>query len=160
VGIILRNKVMESDINAIIKMTEDSGFFNEEEIEITTELVNLRFNDGAEKSGYNFIVLEADNKVVGFSCYGKIPCTKSSYDLYWIVVEKKYKHQGFGKKLLIETEKQIKNRAGKKVYIETSSTDLYEPTRAFYEKNSYKTVAVIKDFYDNNDHKCLYEKEL
>lgn len=157
--ITFREVIYKSDLNDVVKITEKSGFFTKEEVDITRELITLRFKDGAEKSGYNFIIIESVGKVLGFSCFGKIPCTKSSFDLYWIVIDKKYKNLGLGKRILELTENRVKDMGGESIYIETSSTELYKPTRLFYENNGYSLATVLADFYDKNDDKNLYVKK-
>ena len=69
-------------------------------------------------------------------------------------------YRGIGKRLLQETENAIKAAVGHGIYVETSSKDQYTPTRAFYEKNNYLLKARFKDFYDTNDDKCVYVKNV
>ena len=48
------------------------------------------FDERLEKgaaSGYEFVIAEDDSSMVGYACFGEIPCTVGSYDLYWIVVD-------------------------------------------------------------------------
>src|SRR3546814_19573266 len=35
-------------------------------------------------SGYEFVLLEEDGALVGYACYGLIPGSTTSHDLYWI----------------------------------------------------------------------------
>ena len=63
--------------------------------------------------------------------------------------------------MLIErTETAIAAMGGTRIYIETSSRSLYEPTRGFYLKHGYKQEALIKDFYAPGDSKIIYAKVL
>lgn len=148
------------DINSIERIVRESSFFNTEEISVAKELAFESYKKGSKKSGYNFIIAENNGEIMGFSCYGKIPCTKTSYDLYWIVIDKNFKNSGTGSSLLKETELAIKKESGERVYAETSSVELYTPTRKFYEKNNYLNVSEIKDFYDTGDNRIIYEKVL
>jgi ribosomal protein S18 acetylase RimI-like enzyme len=45
--------------------------------------------------------------VVGYTCYGRIPGTKYSWDLYWIAVGKRFQRRGLGHKLMQATEERI-----------------------------------------------------
>lgn len=153
----IRCKPVESDIQRVKEILENSHFFNEEEVKIGVSLVKERLNN-FNTSSYKFIFIENEEGVVGYSCYGFIDGTKASYDLYWIAVDQKYKRSGYGSILLETTENFIQNKGGKNIYIETSSTDLYLPTRKFYEKANYKLEAEIKDFYDSDDNKLIYSK--
>jgi ribosomal protein S18 acetylase RimI-like enzyme len=144
----------------IKEITESVGVFNGQEVEIAEELANASIDMGPDKSGYHFMLYEYNDEIIGYTCFGPIPCTKSSYDLYWIVIDKKYKGMGAGKKLLLETEKKISELGGRKIYVETSSRDSYYGTRQFYIKSGYSEEAVFADFYDDNDNKVVYIKDL
>ncbi|NJK85488.1 MAG: GNAT family N-acetyltransferase [Bacteroidales bacterium] len=99
---------------------------------------------GEKESGYYFIVLEENEKVIGFCNFGPTPCTEASYDLYWIAVHKEHMNRGLGGLLLKKAEETVSGMKGKNIWVETASRELYVPTRRFYEKNGYQkgTVAV------------------
>jgi len=154
----IRDFVKESDIKAVKDIVESTGFFNKEEIEIAIELIEDRFKN--PKSTYRFKFLEIENKVIGYSCFGLIPCSRISYDLYWIVVHNDYRGKGYGKYILKETEDFIKKCNGYQIIVETSSKEQYKPTRDFYIRCGYKELVIYKNFYDFNDHKVVYYKIL
>lgn len=153
----IRLNPVASDIERVKEILTQSNFFNNEEVLVGVSLVKEKLND-LENCSYKFIFLETQDGVVGYSCYGFIEGTKSSFDLYWIAVDQKYKRCGFGTILLNNTENSIKNCGGKNIYIETSSTEKYLPTRLFYSNAGYKKEAEIKDFYDVNDNKIIFTK--
>jgi len=155
----LREEVKESDPESIRNIVMSTGFFNEEEISLAVELMEERLARGIA-SGYYYVFAEKDNRAVCFTCYGKIPCTKSSYDLYWIATHQDLRGTGIGKKLLYMTEDKIKELGGRSVYIETSSRKQYDPTRMFYLRCGYDEIARLTDFYDTNDDKVIYLKRL
>jgi ribosomal protein S18 acetylase RimI-like enzyme len=68
--------------------------------------------------------------------------------------------RGQGRLILEAVERRIKSRGGKKLYADTSSTERYAPTRAFYERNGFIRVAMLEDFYRAGDGKVIYEKRL
>ncbi len=155
----LRMEVKASDVEVVKEIVTTTGFFHPEEIDIAIELAEERLSKGAA-SGYEFIFLEYDGKTVAYSCYGLIPLTKSSYDLYWIATHAEYRGKGLGKILLQETEKDIKARGGTGIYAETSSRALYEPTRQFYLKNEYDLKAQFEDYYDEGDDLVYFVKRI
>ena len=132
-----------------------SGFFSKAEIEVAVELVQVRLNKGIE-SGYHFLFAEEDKKVVGYSCFGPIPCTVESYDIYWIAVQEELRRSGLGVELLKKVEEKIKEMGGKRIYVETSSREQYEPTRLFYSRCGYRKEATLKNFYSPGDDKVIY----
>ncbi|HEY9114284.1 MAG TPA: GNAT family N-acetyltransferase [Bacteroidales bacterium] len=154
-----RTEVQVEDFRTVREIVTTTGFFHSEEIEIAVELAEERYNKG-EASGYEFIFLELEGKTVAYSCYGLIPLTKSSYDLYWIATHADYRNKGLGKILLQKTEDDIKARKGTAVYAETSSRDLYISTRQFYLKNGYTLKAQFEDYYDKGDDLVYFVKKV
>ncbi len=156
-NITFRTQLKFSDIDDVTEIVRSTGFFREDEIEVARELVDEGFHIG-EESGYEFILAEIDGRVVGYSCYGLIPCTLKSYDLYWIATHNDFRGKGIGRLILKKTEEAVNSMGGKTVYVETSSKEQYVSTRVFYEKNDYILKAQFDDFYDIGDHKCVYIK--
>ena len=156
----LRREVRAADIPAIAHMAEATGFFTAEEVAVAAELAEERLNRGPA-SGYHFLLAEdAANALLGYACFGPIPCTISSFDLYWIIVAPRQQGHGLGKRLIQATEAEIPALGGTRIYIETSSRELYHPTRRFYERCGYALEAVLKDFYAPGDDKLVYNKAL
>lgn len=158
-NLVIRSAVMPEDVKHIREIVTSTNFFHNYEIDVAVELVEEALAEGKE-SGYSFLFVEVDGKTVAYSCFGLIPCTKSSYDLYWIVVHHDFRSNGIGKKLLELTEQAAREMGGSGMYAETSSQQLYEPTRRFYLANSYMEEAKLKDFYNLGDDKLVYSKRL
>jgi len=156
---IFRQNVTSNDPNNIREIVSSSGFFSEEEINIAAELAEEFLEKGAE-SEYFFVFAELDGKTVGYSCFGPIPATKFSFDLYWIAVHESERGKGLGKLIMSESEKSIQNLGGSRVYIETSGREQYLPTQNFYVACNCTKEAVLKDFYAPGDSKLIYVKEL
>ena len=127
-----RQEIEPSDLGAILNIVQSSGFFSAAEIELARELAADRLEHGLQSS-YRFLFAEDDRQVVGYTCYGLIPATAGSYDLYWIAVSEAMRGRGLGKILLQKTEELIRNMGGKQLYAETSSRSQYTPTQRFYE---------------------------
>ena len=154
-----RESCLPSDILAVGRILRDCGFFNEAEQEVGVSLVTERLEKGLD-SGYFFMFAEQNGHVVGYTCFGPIPGTASSYDLYWIAVSNELRGKGIGTVLITTTEEKIKHFGGTRVYVETSSKEIYVPTRNFYESNNYVLEASLKDYYGPEDDKLMYVKVL
>ncbi|NLT50411.1 MAG: GNAT family N-acetyltransferase [Ignavibacteria bacterium] len=154
-----RENVLSGDELKVEEIVRSTGFFSEDEISIARELVEERLAKGIE-SGYFFLFAEVENEIVGYTCFGPIPATKHSFDLYWIAVHSNFRGKGIGKILNVETEKIIAGMGGHNVYAETSGRGQYEPTRAFYVNNGYTEGAVLEDFYAPGDAKYIYVKSV
>lgn len=155
--ITIRNSVEQADIERIRSITESTGFFYPDEVDTAVELIEDRLVKGP-RCGYHFLFAEEDGRTVGYTSYGPIACTRTSYDLYWIVVARDFRGKGLGTRLLEASERAISALGGNRVYIETSMRPLYEPTRAFYIARGYTQAAVLDDFYAPGDAKVIYVK--
>lgn len=155
--LVFRFDPTNADIENVREIVTSTNFFHDHEIPVAVELVEERLEKGLE-SGYHFIFADIDSKTIAYACYGEIPCTKGSYDLYWIATHNDYRGKGIGKTLMAEVERHIKSLGGRVIYIETSSKAHYEPTRKFYEDYGCVTEAVLKDFYDFGDDKIIYKR--
>jgi ribosomal protein S18 acetylase RimI-like enzyme len=153
-----RREVRPEDRERVETIVTSSGYFRTDDVTVATELVDERLLRGPE-SGYEFIFAEVNGTVVAYSCYGLIPCTLHSYDLYWIATHHSYMNRGIGRILLSATEADIWSMGGHGIYVETSSLALYAPTRAFYLKNGYIEKARLEDFYNRGDDKLIYVKK-
>ncbi len=157
--LIFRNEIRPEDPGRIEAIVVSSGYFRADEVKVAMELAEERLATGTA-SGYEFIFAELDGITLAYSCFGLIPCTLHSYDLYWIATHGEFRHRGIGRKLLVRTELAIAELGGTGIYVETSSQELYAPTRSFYLKNGYTEKARYEDFYDRGDDKIVYVKKL
>mgnify|MGYP003621611294 CR=1 FL=1 len=144
-----RSRILPADPERIEALVRTTGFFNEEEISIARELVEERLHKG-EASGYYFILAEQQVKpqggLAGYTCYGPIPGTRASFDLYWIAVAPQGQGKGLGKELLGRVEAEVRRMDGSRIYIDTSSRTQYQTTRAFYLACGYHQAADLPEF--------------
>ncbi len=152
-----RDRVKATDPDLVRRMCAGSGFFHREEVEIAGQLVEERLAKGLD-SGYHFLFAELDDSPLGYACYGPIPATASSWDLYWIVVWRNLRGQGIGRLLLAEVERRVIKAGGRRIYVDTSSGPKYAPTRGFYEGRGYVETARLEDFYAPEDDKVIFVK--
>lgn len=157
--VILREDLVPSDRAEIERIVRESKFFRDDEIPVAIELVDDRLARGAE-SHYKFIVAVRDGKVAGYCCYGLIPVSVHSYDIYWIAVDPAVQRSGIGKKLMAAAEERIRALGGRRVYVETSSKSQYESTRRFYLSCAYVVATVLEEFYAPGDGKVIFVKVL
>ncbi|MCW8952991.1 MAG: GNAT family N-acetyltransferase, partial [Rhodospirillales bacterium] len=149
-GMSWREAVRGEDVERIRRLVSATGMFTAEETAIAGELVAERIEKG-RASGYEFIVAEEQGQLAGYACYGLIPGTDTSYDLYWIAVHPDLQKHGLGRHLMARTEAAIRQRKGRLMYADTSSSDAYTPTRAFYERMGFTRAADLVDFYRVGD---------
>ncbi|HSH12494.1 MAG TPA: GNAT family N-acetyltransferase [Desulfurivibrionaceae bacterium] len=150
-------KATESDRAGLLSLVAAQDNFTVLEREVAEEVID----DGLTgKDDYEILVgVEAAGEVIGFICFGPIPLTEFSFDLYWIATLPSHGRQGLGGRLLAAMEEQLR-LAGAVVYIDTSSTPGYDKARSFYEKHGYLVAARLQDFYHPGDDRVIYRKEM
>ena len=144
----------------ICQIIKHKGTFNENEVRVAMEVLDeaLRY---PEKGDYHvFCATDDSGSIAGYICFGPIPLTDGSYDLYWIVVDKEFSRKGVGRKLLMFMEEFVARKRARHIYVDTASTPAYEAARSFYKKNGYRVVCVLDDFYRKGDNKVIFVKEV
>jgi ribosomal protein S18 acetylase RimI-like enzyme len=157
--LLFRKEARPDDRQAVGRLVRATGFFSEEECGIAVELVDERLAKGVA-SGYHFLFAEEGSQLLGYTCFGPIPGSLHSFDLYWIAVDPSDQGRGIGKKLMAESERIIAERGGSRIYADTSSRPQYGPTRAFYLSCGYLREAYLADFYAPGDGKVIFVKRL
>ena len=154
-------ELLKNDREQIQRILTETKHFNEEEIKIAVELIDIYLNDANQKDYIIYVYESGDLKTAaGYICYGKRPLTDWTYDLYWIAVDPNIHGKGIGSALVKHMEKDLKTQGGKIVLIETSGKAEYENERRFYVKNGYEVQTIIKDFYRSGDDLFVYRKYL
>lgn len=154
-----RTRLRASDPGDIERLVRDTGFFSAGEIAMARELADDGVAQGSG-SHYRFVLAEDEGALAGYTCFGPVPCTLSSWDLYWIAVRPEAQGKHLGRGLLAITENAVRGAGGTRLYAETSSRDQYGPTRAFYARRGYTAAARLPDFYGPEDDKITFAKVL
>lgn len=159
----VREEARDEDAARVRALAASLDMFTDEEVRVAEELVLERLDKG-EASGYAFIFLETRVEdgvnLAGYACFGRVPCTLRSWDLYWIAVDKELQGKGLGRRLLRLVEEAVRASGGERLYAETSSLPRYAPTREFYRRTGFMERARFPEFYAPGDDKVVYEKEL
>jgi GNAT superfamily N-acetyltransferase len=157
--IVPRRALRPGDPAAIAEVVAATGFFSGEETAIARELADAAVAHG-HGSGYEFLLADGPDGLAGYACFGRIPGTEASFDLYWIVVAPHLQGRGVGRWLMAETEATVSAIGGARLYVDTSSRPQYAPTRRFYTACGYAIAAELPDFYRPGDGKVIFLKVL
>ena len=148
-----------SDRAAIERITRSSSFFSNVEVRVALEVFDEALANAG--SGYEYLVAEGRDDILGYACWGgPIEMTESSFDLFWIAVDRPACGRGVGKRLLAAAEAGAAAAGCSQLFVETSGRAQYAPTHAFYESVGYQRVAELSDFYAPGDDKVFYVKRL
>jgi ribosomal protein S18 acetylase RimI-like enzyme len=155
--------LVAADRSGVFRILESAENFTPEEVGTALELIDEWLELG-EHSGYLTFIIEeqadAESRVWGYICFGPTPLTHSTFDLYWIAVDRAKHRSGVGRKLLKFAEDEVLRRGGKLLLAETSSMETYGGTIAFYDKTGYELVGKISDYYKPGDDKLIFAKRL
>jgi ribosomal protein S18 acetylase RimI-like enzyme len=133
--------------------------FTPEEIGVALELIDAALSGSPD---YLVRIAEAEQGggVAGYVCYGPTPMTASTWDLYWIVVDRAARGRGVAGALLRAMEADLRARGATAVRVETSETEGYGAARALYARHAYPEAARFADFYRAGDALIVYYKRL
>ncbi len=157
-GITLRCALSPGDPAAVRALARSTGFFSAEEVQIAGDLVDESLR--APAAGYEFLLADGPTGLAGYTCFGRIPGTAASHDLYWIVIAPAMQGRGLGRQLLHESEARIRRLGGTRLYADTSSRPQYLATRRFYAACGYTLAAELPDFYRPGDGKVIFVRVL
>lgn len=149
------------DREAVHDILVQTGFFTPVEVSTALELIDEWLARGEPSDYLCFVATDPRTQaVLGYACFGPVPLTDGTYDLYWVAVDPATQGRGVGRALLDYVEAEVVRRHGRLVLIETSSQDKYQSTVRFYERCGYALLARLADFYRPGDDKLMFGKYL
>jgi ribosomal protein S18 acetylase RimI-like enzyme len=142
----------------VAEIVRGTGVFRAAETAIALEV----FDGAVAAPGKDYHALGAfqSDRLVGWAAFGPTPGTLTTWDLYWIAVDKAWHGQGVGRRLMAACEQTIGAGGGRLVVVETSSRGDYAPTRAFYRRLGYQARAVIPEYYAPGDDLIVFTRYL
>jgi len=150
----------ENDRQGLVTMLAGIPSFDADDQAVALELIDAAILDPEQKDYLFLLAVDESDQPIGYACYGPTPLTEGTYDLYWIAVVADLSGKGIGTSLLKAVERDIQQRKGRMLIIETSSSEEYEKTRQFYIKNGYPLAETIKDFYRPGEDRVTFIKRL
>ena len=134
--------------------------FRPEEVTIALDMVAETL-DPRPDTDYAWVVAEQAGQVVGFACFGPVPLTHGTFDLYWIAVDPAATRGGVATRLDQAVVAHVKATPGARwLLAETSSTAEYLPAHGFYRRRGYDLVGRLADYYRPNDDRLTFGKRL
>ena len=147
------------DLERLVAITIATNFFLPDELAVAREVLTAAASVG-ESSGYLVYVAASEDTPLGYVCFGPAPMTRYTWNIYWMAVDPRNQRRGIGTRLMRLSEAEIHKRRGRLILLETSSRDLYSPTREFHLSMGYQEIGRISDYYDVGDDKITYAKVL
>ena len=151
-GVVIR-PLEKRDREAVGEILVACAVFNDEEVRVALEL----FEEGVAiglAGQYALFGAESGGTLRGYVCIGRVPFTRSTWNLYWIAVHPAQQARGIGCALQECAENFIRSLGGERLVVETSSRADYGRARDFYRHAGYMQTGLIRDFYRAGDD-CL-----
>lgn len=149
-----------ADRPAVVDIVEDVGNFNPAEIDVALELIDLYLNDENQKDYSIIVATDGEETVRAYACWGPVPLTKGTYDLYWIATHPSVQGRGYGRTLMQHIEDRLRGENGRLLVLETSAKESYGDTVRFYRRLGYEEASRIRDFYDVGDDMLIFVKRI
>lgn len=149
-----------ADRPAVAEIVAAVGNFHAGEIDVALELIDVFLRDKNQKDYYVVVATDPESRVLGYACWGPVPMTRGTYDLYWIATHPKAQGRGFGRSLMTFVEGRVRQEKGRLLVLETSSKESYGNTVRFYRRLGYEEASRIRDFYDVGDDMLVFVKRL
>lgn len=152
--------LVERDREKLHSMLVETQVFTREEIKVAMELIDIVLRDPNQEDYKIDCMANNNDQPIGYICYGPVPMTQGTFDLYWIVVDPRSQGQGIGSDLLHFLEEVIRERRGRMILIDTSSIPQYEKTQKFYIRHGFQEVARVPDYYHAGNDRITLCKRL
>jgi len=152
--------LVEKDRAGLLSMLVKTHFFTSKEIGVAMELIDIVLKDPVQKDYRIYCIVDDQDQIMGYVCYGPTPMTQGTFDLYWIAVDPDFQGKGMGSRLLDFLEKMVKELKGRIILADTSSVPQYEKTKGFYLKNGFQEVARVPDYYYSGNDRITFCKRL
>lgn len=148
------------DLDAVASLIASIENFNRAEVDCALELVHI-YLDNKNQNDYRIVVAEdSTSAICGYACWGPVPLTRGTYDLYWIATRPGAQGRGFGHALMAHVESRVMEDNGRLLVVETSGKSSYAATVGFYRRLGYEEVSRIEHFYDVGDDRLVFVKRL
>jgi ribosomal protein S18 acetylase RimI-like enzyme len=152
--------LVEKDRARLLSMLIKTRSFTSAEIDIAMELIDIVLKDPIQKDYQIDCIVDDQDQVIGYICYGPTPMTQGTFDLYWIAVDPDFQEQGVGSKLLSFLEELVKAEGGRLILADASTIPHYEKTLKFYLKNGFQEVGRVPDYYHPGNDRITFFRRL
>jgi ribosomal protein S18 acetylase RimI-like enzyme len=152
--------LVEKDRANLLSMLIKTRAFTSAEIDVAMELIDIVLKGQIQEDYQIHCMVDDEDHILGYVCYGPTPMTQGTFDLYWIAVDPDLQQHGIGSKLLSFLEEGMRTKGGRMILADTSTIPQYERTQKFYLKNGFQKVARIPDYYHPGNDRITFCKRL
>lgn len=145
----------EADLAALKTVIDQTELFPSD---LLPELIAPFLADPS--NGDLWLTAEIDGIAQGL-CYAvPEPMTVGTWNMRALAVAPSQQGSGIGSRLVSALEARLRESGQHVLLVDTSGTDAFAQTRAFYRRNGYGQEARIRDFWAPGDDKVVFWKAL
>ena len=152
--------MMRKDRGGIAELVFAVENFNQAERDCAMELVDIYLDNKDQKDYWVAVAENSPSKPLAYACWGSVPLTRGTFDLYWIATHPNARSCGFGRALMAYIEGSVREQGGRLLVAETSAKESYRKTIEFYQRLNFEEASRIQDFYDVGDDRLIFVKWL
>lgn len=143
------------DIVSLGKVVDETGLFPSE----MPQGFFAETNGQGEHEGI-WLTATIDDQPIGFCMATPEKLADGTWNMLAIAVSPVCQRSGAGRLLVDTLERELKAKNVRILIADTSGTEGFQGTRAFYRKAAYEEVARIPDFWGQGDDKVTFWKSL
>lgn len=143
-----------ADRGPLAALLREVDAFSAADVEVALELIDDALERPAPDGYFGLVARggRADGPLLGYICYGPTPMTVATWDLYWIATAPGARRTGAGKALHAAFVRDLLERGGAHIRVETSSGPKYVEAVGFYRRLGYREASILDDFYRPGEH--------
>ena len=147
----------EADLPPLRELLAGVDAFRPDEVDCAVEVVQeFLAGDG----DYHPLIIWEGARPAGFVCYGPVPLTEGTFDLYWIAVGPEFRGRGYGHRLMDVVVEGTRSAGGRVIVIETSSQPSHADACTLYVRCGFTEAARIAEYYAPGDDLIIYTRHL
>ncbi len=117
--------------------------------------------DSLNNPKHKYWFIEDNGQIIAASgiCENKLGSGGYEMDEDYIAVHQNYRKLGLGSLLLKQMEAFVKENHGRYIHVLSCDIPSYAPARSFYQKNGYRKVAEMPNYYVIGEGRIDFYKE-
>lgn len=143
------------DIAALQTVLDETGLFPSE---MLPEMISGFFSENDNNDIW--LTFHDNDTAIGFCYAAPEQLSQGTWNMLAIAVLPSRQGDGVGAALIQELEDTLRKKGNRIVIVDTSGTEAFSRTQAFYHKNGYTQEARVRDFWAEGDDKIIFWKRL
>lgn len=148
--------VEPSDVEPLLDMLLASDQFDEDGIHHVRKTLNHYFSGHSTDLWFSAEYLG----LAGIIYCAPEVMTNNVWNILMLWISPSHQRQGVGQLLIQEIEKVLATKKARLLLVETSSHVDFSAARAFYTKHGFINEAIIRNYYDVDEDKLIFTKDM